>query len=359
MAFEVVEVDVADPRGWAAALRPHRRAALRLLEGFDEQCLEQAAAAGGRAGRHGFTLLRRLLSALAAARGGARVSEVTALAESLGVPLSKLLFANLAYDVAATAPLRTVAPLGCSTFVSAAGRAAPLHARNLDWHFPGDLLRAHPLLFRVRGAPAGPYVSVGWPGLTGALTAVAPGRFSVSVNFVKARGDGFGGLVARAAAGYVPVAWAVRDALEAAKTFEAAVARLRNARLLAPVLLVVAGVRAGEACVLERSVRPRPGDGASSNAGDVCVTNHYRSQPLRGRSVDYDAGDTLVRLEAVTGGLAALAPADVAGALEVLAPAVRGHTQHQAVMCAAEGLLAVRVPGGELRSISGGAGALD
>jgi hypothetical protein len=353
MAFEVVDVDVAFTRGWAAALAPHRGAALRLLQGFDAQCREQATAAGGRAGRYGFTALRRLLSALAGARASARVAEVEALADDLGVARAELLFANLAYDVAAAAPLRMAMPLGCSTFVSAAGGAAPLHARNLDWHFPGTLLREHPMVFRVRGAPAGPYVAVGWPGLTGALTAVAPGRFSVSVNFVKARGDGFGRLLARAAAGATPVAWAVRDALERASDFRAAVASLRDARLLAPVLLTVAGVRAGEACVLERTVRSagvRLAAG-STEAGDVCVTNHYACAELRGRSVDYDAGDTLVRLGAVTAGLATGAPSGVDEALEVLAPAVRGHTQHQAVMRAAEGLLAVRVPGGALTSI--------
>jgi hypothetical protein len=79
------------------------------------------------------------------------------------------------------------------------------------------------------------------------------------------------------------------------------------------------------------------------------VTNHYGSAELRGRSVDYDGGDTLVRLGAVTRGLGARTPEAVDAALEVLAPAVRGHTQHQAVMRAAEGLLAVRVPGGELK----------
>lgn len=352
MAFEVVDVDVATSRGWAAALSPHRGAALQLLRGFDRQCQEQVRAARGRAGPPAFAVLRRILTSVVAARARGRAVELADLAGALGVSRAELLFANLAYDVASAAPGQLVAPIGCSTFVSV-GPGAPLHARNLDWHFPGTLLREHPLLFRVRGAPAGPYVSVGWPGLTGALTAVAPGRFSVSVNFVKVRGDGFGRLLARAAAGATPVAWAVRDALERAADFESAVAMLRQAPLLAPVLLTVAGVRPGEACIIERS--PRSAGlrrCAPSAAGSVCVTNHYASAELHGRSVDYDAGDTLVRLAAVTSGLAQRAPAEVAEAFAVLAPAVRGHTQHQAVMRAAEGLVAVRVPGGELTSVA-------
>jgi hypothetical protein len=352
MAFEVVEVDVATSRGWAAALSPHRGAALRLLSGFDRQCQEQVRAARGRAGPPAFAVVRRLLASVVAKRFRRRALEVEALAEALGVSRAELLFANLAYDVASAAPAQLVAPLGCSTFVSV-GPGAPLHARNLDWHFPGNLLREHPLLFRVRGAPAGTYVSVGWPGLTGALTAVAPGRFSVSVNFVKARGDGFGRLLARAAAGATPVAWTVRDALERAADFEAAVAMLRDAPLLAPVLFTIAGVRPGEACIVERSTRAAGVRRCSpSSAGSVCVTNHYASAELHGRSVDYDAGDTLVRLAAVTHGLAQRAPASEADAFAVLATAVRGHTQHQAVMRAAEGLLAVRVPGGEATSIA-------
>ncbi|HET7753269.1 MAG TPA: C45 family peptidase [Anaeromyxobacteraceae bacterium] len=350
MAFDLVDVDLADGRGWCVALAEHRGAALRLLEGFDRQCLEQATAARGRAGRIGFTALRRLLSVIVAHRCGAHAAEIAAMAAELGVPRAALLFANLAYDVAATAPLRMVAPLGCSTFVTAAAGEAPLHARNLDWHFPGELLREHPVVFRVRGAPAGPYLSVGWPGLTGALTAVAPGRFSISVNFVKDRRDGFGRLFARAARGALPVAWAVRHALERARDFDGAVTLLRDVPLLAPVLLTVAGIRAGEACVLERSARAA---GVRRCAGGaVCVTNHYASPELGGRSVDYDAGDTLVRLEAVTTGLATRAPSGVDDALAVLAPAVRGHTQYQAVMRAADGLLAVRVPGSALASIA-------
>jgi hypothetical protein len=355
MAFEVVDVDVATPRGWATALAPHRRAALRLLDGFDAQCLDAVTAARGSSGRVAFRGLRRLLAALAGSRAGPRTGEISALARVLGVGRARLLFANLAYDVAAAAPPQMVEPLapGCSTFVAAG--AAPLHARNLDWHFPGTLLQEHPLLFRVRGAPAGAYLAVGWPGLTGVLTAVAPGRFSISVNFVKLRGDHFGKLLARAAAGATPVGWAVREAVERAPDFDAAVAMLRRSRLLAPVLLTVAGVRPGQACVIERAPRSAgvrwcadaPADVCA--AGTVCVTNHYGSAELRGRSVDYDGGDTLVRLGAVTRGLGARTPEAVDAALEVLAPAVRGHTQHQAVMRAAEGLLAVRVPGGELK----------
>ena len=68
MPFQVVDVDVADSRGWARALTPHRPTALRLLTAFEEQCLAQVTQARGRAGRHAFGVLRRLLSRLVAAR---------------------------------------------------------------------------------------------------------------------------------------------------------------------------------------------------------------------------------------------------------------------------------------------------
>ena len=53
MPFEVVDVDVADSRGWARALTPHRPTALRLLTAFEEQCLAQVTQArpGPRIGR--------------------------------------------------------------------------------------------------------------------------------------------------------------------------------------------------------------------------------------------------------------------------------------------------------------------
>jgi len=349
MAGFEIEVDGADPRGWARALAPVRDEGRALLAAFQGQ-ERAAAAASGRAGPAGLLVLRAALDALHRLRGAPAVAEIDAVAAALGAPRAEVLLANLAYDLAAVAPEVRLEGPGCSTLV-ADGRPGPLHARNLDWRFPGELLRRHLHAFSVRGAPAGPYVMIGWPGLVGALTAVAPGRFSVSVNFVRLRGEHVGRLAARLARGALPVPWAVRAALDHARTYDEAVARLAAAPLLAPAILAIAGPARGEGCVVERSARGvalRPLD--RKVRGAVCATNHYLAPGLAGRSVDYDAESSFARLPAVAA--RAHGARDVASALAALAPTVRdGLTQHQVVMRAADGLCVVRVPGQRARRV--------
>ena len=243
MPFTLLDVEASAPGGWASAFVSQPAGLATLLDGYAAQARARAAARLGCAGPAALAGLRAILDLLHRWHGRTHGTELDLLAAAAGRGRAELLLANLAYDLGT---------LGCSTFLRD-GRSGPLHARNLDWPFPGALLRRHGCVLRVHGAPAGGYAVVGWPGLVGALTAVAPGRFTVSVNFVRHRHDGLARLLARAALGALPVPWAVRDALDHARTFSEATERLRRAPLLAPVLLALAGPRRGEAVVVERT----------------------------------------------------------------------------------------------------------
>ncbi len=339
MPFTLLDVEASAPGGWAAAFVTQPAGLGALLDGFDAQARARADARLGCAGPATLAGLRAILDLLHRWHGRRHGAELDVLASAAGQRPAELLLANLAYDLGT---------LGCSTFVQD-GRGGPLHARNLDWPFPGALLRRHGSVLRVHGAPAGGYAVVGWPGLVGALTAAAPGRFTVSVNFVRHRRGGLGRLLARAARGALPVPWAVRDVLDHARTFADATERLRQVPLLAPVLLAVAGPRRGEAVVLERTA-----DGAElrrPRGGALCLANHYQAPGLAGASIDYDRGGSAGRLAVLERGLAHTAPADAGAALRLLAPAVRAETQQQVVMRARDGLLVVRVPGERARAI--------
>ncbi|HEX8909348.1 MAG TPA: hypothetical protein VF805_09090, partial [Anaeromyxobacteraceae bacterium] len=200
--FEILDLEARD--GWAAAFDAQRGGLVALLDGFTAQARTTAEARLGPLGAPALRGLSALLDLLHRAHGRRHGPELETVAALSGRAPSEVLFANLAYE------------FGCSTFLRE-GAAGPLHARNLDWPFPGDLLRRHGCVLRVHGAPAGGYGVVGWPGLLGALTAVAPGRFTVSVNYVRHRRGGLGRLLARAAAGALPGSWAVREALERAR----------------------------------------------------------------------------------------------------------------------------------------------
>ncbi|HEX7489393.1 MAG TPA: hypothetical protein VF341_10830, partial [Anaeromyxobacteraceae bacterium] len=163
MPFTLLDVEASAPGGWAAAFLTRRADLGALLDGFSAQASARAAARLGCAGPAAVAGLGTILDLLHRCHGRRHGAELDLLAAA-----------------------------------AASGPAGPLHARNLDWPFPGALLRRHGCVLRVHGAPAGGYAVVGWPGLVGALTAAAPGRFTVSVNFVRHRRGGLGRLLARA-----------------------------------------------------------------------------------------------------------------------------------------------------------------
>ncbi len=325
--MKIIDVKHDGAIEWGAAMAPFRDAAGALLQAFDRTVQEAFGLAGT------WPLLQGA-QALRAAFGDIYGSEVDGLARAIGVAPDAVLLGNLAYDLTNAA--------ACSTFV-AGGDGPPLHARNLDWAFPGKLLREHTTVVRVLGSPAGRYSMVGWPGLFGALTAIAPGRFSVSVNFVAQTGDQPAHAFARAAKGYWPVPWAVRAALDQCADYSAAIELLGTVRLLSPVLFTVAGIHPGEAVVIERTpdgqvVRPL-------SRGSVCTTNHYVSAEYReDEPGQWDSEARLARLERET---CDSRVRDAEGSFRLLSRPLflREETQHQVAMSAASGTLFVQIPG--------------
>ncbi len=339
MTMPIIDVLARRGRGidWAPAIADLRQPARALIRAFDRKVEREA----GTAGALKKTLLEKGAAALHRLLGSHFGSEIEGLADAMGVEARSVLVANLAYDLANAA--------GCSTFVLGGkkrGSERPLLARNLDWYFAGRLLRDHTVAVRVSGGKAGSYALVGWPGFFGALTAVAPGRFAVSVNFVThASASQLPSALLRALEGSWPVPWAVRLALDEARDFGDVVRRLSRTALLSPVLFTVAGVRQGEAVVIERG----PDDYAHRNleGGKLLVTNHYRCAEYEDDNVDLDELDTVERLACLQrslGGSTALEPAE---ALRLLAhrDLAGPTTQHHVVLGAADGTLVVRVPG--------------
>ena len=325
-------VDVAlDANGWEGLPSSYWKAARSMIESFNEQGESQV---GGRVAWFAF---RKAVGALHTMLGDHWGDEVGQLAEGIGVSSSDIVTANLAYELG---------QVGCSTFGHATS-SGPIHGRNLDWPFPRGLLKKKLTCVRFRGAAAGDHMAITWPGLFGVLTGVAPGRFSVSVNFVYHSSEtGVRSLATAAMAGHWPVAWAVRKALDDAGDFDEAVSFLKTAPLLAPVLFTVCGIDNDERVIIERSTRDhalrRP-----SEDDPVCVTNHYLSRRFR-EAIVYPAGwRTRERFDALTERLAARPPRAAVSALNALASegVLLPDTQHQVAMSARSGTLSVRIPG--------------
>lgn len=320
---------------WIAALVQRRKGVRALVAAFNQQVVEAA----GPVKTWG---LKRVVSALNKLLGGWYRAEAEAIAQIAGLPLADVLLANVAYDLAQAAP-------GCTTLVGR-GERGPLHFRNLDWTFPGTLLRRTATLVHVQNAPAGDFFALGWPGQFGILTGMAPGRFSVTINYVRhARDSGPAAVARHAIAGFSPVTWVVREVFEAAEDFDEAVRMLESAPLVAPVIFTVAGVKDGEAVVIERTARKaalrRPVGGL------LVATNHYLSATFAPDGRDITGHDSEARYASARRLGAGVRQGPQA--LRVLADGEleRGWTQYQCAMEPRSGRLWAKVPSARAQTV--------
>ena len=101
-----------------------------------------------------------------AKQDSAHLAEIDAVARRLALPGAYFLSVNYEW--------------GCTCRVAPApDRMSARLVRVLDWRTPG--LGRHVIAARVAGA-AGPFVTLTWPGYTGVLQAMAPGRFAAALN---------------------------------------------------------------------------------------------------------------------------------------------------------------------------------
>jgi hypothetical protein len=150
---------------------------------------------------------------------------------------------------------------GCTCRVAPSpDRSSARLVRVLDWLAPG--LGENLVAARVSGAPAGPFVLLTWPGYTGVLQVMAPGRFSAALNQAPMR----------KAVGLFYLDWAanrrrvwgmphptpghlLRAVSEEARSFSEARRMLLERPISTPAIFSLAGVEPGETAVIERNER--------------------------------------------------------------------------------------------------------
>jgi hypothetical protein len=170
------------------------------------------------------------------------------------------------------------------TVASCRRSEAPLLVRTLDWPFAG--LGRHVTVARQAG-PAGEFWNVTWPGAVGVLTAVAPGRFAATINqapmrrrtrgaFLRWLDHAFNAVHTYGRVRHAPPAHVLRQVFETAGDYASAQRMLLQTPVARPALVALAGVRAGETCVIERTET----DGCVHD-GPVLVANDWQ-QPLPG-----------------------------------------------------------------------------
>ena len=206
----------------------------------------------------------------------AHLDEIDAVAKVLDRPGSYFFSVN--YEWGCT----------CRVVPSPDGTSARL-VRVLDWKAPG--LGENLVATRVSGAPAGPFVLLTWPGYTGVLQVMAPGRFSAALNQAPMRNP----------TGLFYLDWAanrrrvwtmphptpghlLRTVSEEAKTFDEAKRMLTERPMSTPAIFSIAGVKPGDTAVIERTEHE-----ARVRDGSHVAANHWEAAGWRGHPRGLDS----------------------------------------------------------------------
>jgi len=201
--------------------------------------------------------------------------EIAAVADAVARPGAHLL--NLSYE------------WGCSAAVAPdpAGQGMRL-LRTLDWPFHG--LGAGLLAARMEG-PAGHWLNLTWAGFAGVLTALAPGRFAVAFNQPPMHARRLAGLglpmpidwalnrIVLGRSRDLPPAHLLRQVCDEAETYEEARQRIVSTPLAAPCFVTLAGSRAGQGCVIERTSHD-----AVVHEAPAAIANHWLSPGRTGHA---------------------------------------------------------------------------
>lgn len=191
--------------------------------------------------------------------------EIDAIASALGVPGTYAL--NLSYE------------WGCTSGAFSTGDSVTL-LRLLDWPFPH--IGKHVMVINQRAA-AGDFYNIGWPGMSGMLNGMAPGRFAATLNQAPMRKHGLTHvgdwiknrlLVKESIA--LPPPHLLRKVFEEAGDYAAARKMLIETPVALPVIYIITGLNPGEGCVIERTEH----DARVFELADqprVTVTNHFNS----------------------------------------------------------------------------------
>jgi len=205
-----------------------------------------------------------------ARQSGSHLDEVDAVARLLGRPGAYFLSVN--YEWGCT----------CRVMPSAGNAAGTRLVRVLDWRTRG--LGRFCLAARVQGRGIKSFTTLTWPGYTGVLQAMAPGRFAAALNQAPMRQK----------TSLYPLDWAMnratvwrrraptpaallREVFETADDFEEALAMLWDTPIASPAIFIIGGVRSEQMAIIERQE-----DAARVHGGEGVAANHWMTADWTG-----------------------------------------------------------------------------
>ena len=193
---------------------------------------------------------------------------------------------------------------GCTTAAKPAADSATARLlRVLDWDVNG--LGRYVIAARIQSA-SGPWVSLTWPGFTGVLQAMAPGRFAAAINqpsIKKKTGalaiDWVVSKLGVWRSPYMQPIHLLRRVFEEAADFDAARDMLELTPICTPVIYTLAGLRPSEVCVIERRETS-----ARVLLGSACTANEWQTPDWRpGHFSAFENAGRLTAMKALPGRL--------------------------------------------------------
>lgn len=216
--------------------------------------------------------------------------ELRGIANVSGVPLGEIVLYNIFYEVFTV----------CTSIVAEDEQGKLYHARNLDFglflgwnaqtHDWAITERLRKTIINVDWKSGGKTVfkSVNFAGFVGVYNGVRPQRFTVTANErFDLKDGGYIGIL-KWLMGDTSASWMtllVREVMENSDSYDAAVQKLSNTKLMAPVYYIVGGNSSGQGSIIVRS-RTETLDVTTLNASDpngwyVLETNYDpKNKPL-------------------------------------------------------------------------------
>jgi hypothetical protein len=217
--------------------------------------------------------------------GGHYQDELKVWAEAVGVTPAEVTFLNCQYELshlsARSDAVRQGTPewlsrllrLGCTSGVVRLGTKRVVHVRNMDWAVGHMGKSTRTFRFVDDGRE---FVTVGVPGMVGALSGMVPGKYSATINYAPPTfmpGFDFGPL------------FLLRKVFETCDTYEEACHALSHTKLSANVLFMVCSAK-GQACIIERTRNAFAK--VPMRGGTLTVANNYRSKKFSKENEGWD-----------------------------------------------------------------------
>jgi len=153
--------------------------------------------------------------------------------------------------------------------------------RVLDWNLSG---LGTNLVAAWQSGPTGEFLNLTWPGFVGVITAMAPGRFAAAINQPPMISFGLSlpvdwivGRVKLLRSNAIPPAHLLRRVFELCDSYQAAKRMLAETPICLPAFFTLAGTKANEGCVIERTT-----DCAAITEMPSAIANHWIALPEGG-----------------------------------------------------------------------------